>query len=429
MARFLISTMSATGTVHSTLPVAAALTDAGHEVLWHTWPEWAEAIERTGATFVAARHTPSLTELPAAPDPGTSGRRGAISVMRKHLVERMAGQVADYEDIHRTRPVDALVVGLTCLGAQAFFELRGVPWASVGLSPLGLASADTPPFGSGKPPPAGPADHAYNWGYHRLARIAQSGLTRDYNRHRALLGLPRLRPGRSVVDYLTSPQLHLLGSTPGMEFPRRRWPKHVHFVGPLLPPPPPPRDLPRWWPELDRGRTIVHITQGTIAVDPKVLTRPAMRGLADLDALVVVTTPDPGDLPRVPRNVRVASFIPHGLLLPRVDVMVTNGGFQGVKMALAHGVPMVIAPWGNDQPDIAARLAWAGAAVNLGVRKPRPEAVGDAVATVLGDPGYRRAAERIRDEFAEYGNGHRAVPLLERLATGAVKGSAHGDRR
>jgi UDP:flavonoid glycosyltransferase YjiC (YdhE family) len=429
MARFLISTMPTAGTVHPALAVATALAAAGHQVVWHTWPEWADAVERTGATFVPARHTPSLADLPAAPDPGTSGIRAAISVMRKNLVERMAGQVADYEDIHRSYPVDALLVGLTCLGAQAFSERHGVPWASLGISPLTLPpSPDVPAFGSGKAPPAGPLDRAWNRGYNRLARIAQTGLTRDYRRHRAQLGLRRLRRGESIVDHLISPRLHLLASTPAVEYPRRAWPPQVHFVGPLLPPSGPVPDLPPWWAELARARTVIHITQGTIATHPRTLTRPALRALAGLDALIVVTTPDPGGLRRVARNVRVASLIPHAVLLPRVDLMITNGGFNGTKMALAHGVPLVIAPWGNDQPDVAARVARAGAGINLGVRRPSPEAVSGAVAAVLSDPGYRTAAERVRAEFAEYGNGERAAALLHSLAADARQPPSQGAR-
>jgi UDP:flavonoid glycosyltransferase YjiC (YdhE family) len=418
MARFLISTMPTAGTMHPALAVAAALAAAGHQVVWHTWPDWADAVERTGATFVPARHTLSLAELPAAPDPGTTGIRASISVMRKHLVERMAGQVADYEDIHRRYPVDALLVGLTCLGAQAFAERHGVPWASLGISPLTLPpSPDVPAFGSGKPPAAGPLDRAYNRGYNWLSRIVQTGLTGDYNRHRARLGLRPLRLGASIVDHLISPRLHLLASTPAIEYPRRAWPPQVRFVGPLLPPSAPERDLPPWWGELDGTRPVVHITQGTIATHPRSLTRPALRALASLDALIVVTTPDPGRLRRIPRNTRVASFIPHAVLLPRVDVMITNGGFNGTKMALAHGVPLLFAPWGNDQPDVAARVARAGAGINLGVRRPSPEAVSTAVQALLSDPGYGQAARRIRAEFAEYGNGDRVIPLLHALAT------------
>jgi MGT family glycosyltransferase len=190
----------------------------------------------------------------------------------------------------------------------------------------------------------------------------------------------------------------------------------VHFVGPLLPPSPPGHELPPWWPELDTSRTVIHITQGTIVANLKTLTRPAVRALADLDALIVVTAADPERLRRISGNVRVASFIPHPVLLPRVDLMITNGGFNGTKAALAYGVPLVIAPWGNDQPDVAARVARAGAGISLGIRRPAPDAVRAAVRTVLADPGYRMAAERVGAEFAEYGNGERAASLLNSLA-------------
>ena len=38
---------------------------------------------------------------------------------------------------------------------------------------------------------------------------------------------------------------------------------------------------------------VVHVTQGTVATDPKDLLRPALEALADLDGLVVATTPEP----------------------------------------------------------------------------------------------------------------------------------------
>jgi UDP:flavonoid glycosyltransferase YjiC (YdhE family) len=96
--------------------------------------------------------------------------------------------------------------------------------------------------------------------------------------------------------------------------------------------------------------------------------------------------------------------------------MVSNGGYNGAKMALAHGVPLVIAPWGNDQPDVAGRIAWAGAAVDLRVRTPGPAAIRAAVEAVLRESAYRDAASRISAEFARYPGGERAADLLEKLA-------------
>ena len=63
---------------------------------------------------------------------------------------------------------------------------------------------------------------------------------------------------------------------------------------------------------------MVHVTQGTYATQTANLIRPTVEGLAELDLLVVVTTPEPADLGSLPRNVRVARFIPHASLLPRV---------------------------------------------------------------------------------------------------------------
>ena len=76
--------------------------------------------------------------------------------------------------------------------------------------------------------------------------------------------------------------------------------------------------------------------------------------------------------PRLPANVRVERFIPHDRLLPHVDVMVTNGGYGGVQQALAHGVPLVVAGDSEDKPEVAARVHWSGAGVDLRTGRPSP---------------------------------------------------------
>src|SRR6266508_4235440 len=376
MSRFLIATMPAAGHVYPAVPVATALVERGHEVVWHTGPGYAETAEQTGAKFVAARRTPSFTDLPAEPDPGAHGAAAGVSALRKLLVERMAGQLADYEEILSWYRPDAILVDLCALGGRALHERHGIVWATLGISPLTMMSPETPSFGTGRP-------------------------------------LPR---GVTLFDHMISPMLHLQAATPLIEYPRRPWPANVHLVGPLLPDPPAKADLPDWWEELRDARTVVHVTQGTVATDPTTLTLPTLEALADLDGLVVVTTPDPAALRSVPSNVRVAGFVPHALLLPRVDVMVTNGGYNGTKMALSHGVPLVFAPWGNDQPDVAGRVSWAGAGIKLRVRTPKPAAIAAAVREVLTNPSYAEAARRIAAQFREYGSGGRAATLLERLA-------------
>src|SRR5690242_19635805 len=352
MATLRLSTMDATGHVTPALAVARSLVDRGHTVLWHGFDLYREAVTTTGARFVPAARTPSFADLAPEPKPGTKGAAEAVSVLRRLMVDRMAGQLADYEAIAAGTHVDCVVTDLCCLGGRALHERTGIPWATLGISPLSVPAPDIPPFGSGRQPPRTALGRLANAAYWRLGSRMLRGLTTAYEQERSRLGLAPLPPGTTAFDHMISDVLHLQASTPSLEFPRRSWPASVRLVGPLLPPVPDPATvaLPAWWPELDGARAVVHVTQGSVATDPDLLTRPVLAALADADALVVVTTPDPDRLGPVPPNARVSGPIPHGLLLPAADVVVTNAGYNGVKAALAAGVPLVMAPWGNDQP-------------------------------------------------------------------------------
>jgi UDP:flavonoid glycosyltransferase YjiC (YdhE family) len=128
-----------------------------------------------------------------------------------------------------------------------------------------------------------------------------------------------------------------------------------------------------------------------------------MRGLAADDVLVVVSTGGrpvsavPGP---IPANVRVAEFLPYDLLLPSVDVMVTNGGYGGVQHALAYGVPLIVAGDTADKAEVGARVAYNRCGIDLRTGTPAAGAVAVAVRTILTDSEYRRQAGRLRQEIA-----------------------------
>ena len=103
------------------------------------------------------------------------------------------------------------------------------------------------------------------------------------------------------------------------------------------------------------------------------------------------------------------------MILPQCAVVVSHGGSGSVIGALAYGLPMVLMPMGADQPLNAARCAALGVGLALDAVAATPETVRAAVATVLADPSYRRAAERMRDEIAALPDPAHAVLLLERL--------------
>jgi UDP:flavonoid glycosyltransferase YjiC (YdhE family) len=192
-------------------------------------------------------------------------------------------------------------------------------------------------------------------------------------------------------------------SVPGFEFPRDI-PRSVHFVGtpPIIPnqvPPPP------WAHELDGSRKVVLVTQGTVANHNfNLLIGPTLAALANEPDMLVVATAGgrptdaiPGPLPS---NARVSSFLPFEWLLPKVDVMVTNGGYGSVNQALSFGIPLVSAGMTEDKADVNARVAWSGVGVNLATNEPTQEALRGAVKTVLVEPGYRLRARWMAAQFA-----------------------------
>lgn len=120
------------------------------------------------------------------------------------------------------------------------------------------------------------------------------------------------------------------------------------------------------------------------------------------------------DLPGgLPRNVRVAPMVPYAELLPRTSVMISNGGFGGVLQALRHGVPLILAGGDLDKPEIAARIAWHGAGIDLRTATPRAAAITAAYRRVRDASGYRDAAARLGAELRALGGTRAAADLIE----------------
>jgi UDP:flavonoid glycosyltransferase YjiC (YdhE family) len=242
-------------------------------------------------------------------------------------------------------------------------------------------------------------------------------VTAHMNQVRAALGLA---PSQTSFFNIISPFLHLVGSVPAFEYPRRDLPAQVHFAGPLLDNIATEFTPPDWWEELKGDLPMVHVTQGTITTDPERLIVPTLRALALENVLVVATLFDrsiESILPdEIPANARIASFIPHSQLLPHVDVMITNGGFNGVQMALANGVPLIGAGKSEDKPEICARIEWLGAGIDLKTDKPTPAQIRSAVGKVLADRSYKNRAQDLQRTMSEYDAPAIAATLLEQLA-------------
>jgi UDP:flavonoid glycosyltransferase YjiC (YdhE family) len=208
-------------------------------------------------------------------------------------------------------------------------------------------------------------------------------------------------------------------TVPSFEFPRN-FPPSVHFIGtpPIIPDQAP---LPRWAHELDGSRKVVLVTQGTLANHNfGLLIGPTLAALANEPDLLVIATAGgrpvdaiPGP---IPANARLSQYLPFEWVLPKVDVFVTNGGYGSVNQAMSFGIPLVTAGLTEDKADVNARVAWSGVGIDLATNEPTPQALREAVRTVLENPNYRQRASSMADEFGGIETRSEILRTLDRLS-------------
>jgi MGT family glycosyltransferase len=293
------------------------------------------------------------------------------------------------------------------------------PIVSYTTTPLFLTSRDTAPGGPGITPMPGAVGRLRN---RALTAIVQKILLRPAHRAAdrmlATLGMPALPV--FVLDCAVLADTVIVPTIPEFEYHRTDLPSHVRFVGAVLPLPSADFVPPSWWDTLGSGRPVVHVTQGTVDnADLSRLIEPTIQALAEEDVTVVVTT---GGRPLsqlripLPANTFAAEYLPHDALLPVVDVMVTNGGYGAVQRALSDGVPLVVAGETEDKAEVAARVEYFGAGVNLRTGTPTPTDVRHAVREVLGNASYRDNARRLQNAYA----GRDGVSEIARLLDSVI---------
>ena len=410
--KILIASTPATGHLNPLLAIARILMSEGHEITCLTGTALRRRVESSGAKFrplppeadfdpndVLAR-VPSLKTIP----PGPEWLRVAIERL---FVDNVQPQHDGLQDALQDFPADVIV------GDDMFFGVlpmllgpraKRPPVVLCGTSYLPWRRQDGAPHFSDLPPATTQAELDKCKAIAKeFDRIVDQPIARRLNPILRDLGVgPLSVPLFDSVVELADAFMQL--TIPSFEFPRDVMPPSLHFIGtpPLIPNQAP---LPPWSHELDGSRKVVLVTQGTVANHNfGLLIAPTLAALAnEPDILVVVTAGGraieaiPGS---IPSNARLASYLPFEWLLPKVDVFVTNGGYGSVNQAMSFGIPLVTAGLTEDKADVNARVAWSGIGIDLATNEPTPQALREAVRTVLDRPAYRMRASSMADEFS-----------------------------
>jgi MGT family glycosyltransferase len=408
--KILIASTPATGHLNPLLAMGHILIAEGHEVVGLSGTAFRKRIEGIGAKF---RRLPAgadfdlsdilsvVPELKNIP-PGPEWRRVAIE---RIFVDTIPAQHRGLQQVLRDFPADVII------GDDMFFGVLPMllgPRAKrpsivlCGTSILHWRREDKAPIFAGLPPATTPEQlEEYAAISQEHDRVVNRPVARRLNRCLKELGAgPLSTPLFESVVELADAYMQL--TVPSFEFPRDV-PPSVNFVG-ALPIIPNQAPIPAWADELDGSRKVVLVTQGTVANhDFGLLIAPTLAALAEEPDLLVVVTAGgrpidaiPGP---IPGNARLASYLPFEWVLPRADVFVTNGGYGSVNQAMSFGVPLVTAGLTEDKADVNARVAWSGVGIDLATNEPTPQALREAIRTVLDEPTYRSRASAMAEEF------------------------------
>lgn len=120
---------------------------------------------------------------------------------------------------------------------------------------------------------------------------------------------------------------------------------------------------------------------------------------------------DPAEIPAPPGGI-VASWVPQLAVLERAAVAVTHGGLGSVKECIVRGVPMVLFPFTNDQPDNVRRIVHH----RLGTAGDLRETSAQGLLSLVEEadrPEVRRSVAEMRRRFLDAEEAAPAVGLIE----------------
>jgi MGT family glycosyltransferase len=414
--KILIASLPASGHLNPLLAIASVLVEAGHEVAVQVNQELRPAVEGAGLRFLpeipnsqtaASYYFDNYPErMQKTPGMEMTGY-DLVHFMTRNIAAQFAGLKMALYDF----PADLILADSTFWGTLPMLlgpREKRPAIAHLGISVVNLCSGKNIPMRPGETPEQREAEEQ------RRERFLLQPVQEAVNAALAGLGYPGLPC--PILEAMTElPDLYLHPGIESFEYPDPG--STVEYIG-ALPMPTGQPSLPEWWQEIDRSKRLVLVTQGTVANrDLGQVVAPALVALGGRDDVTIIVTtggPPAEAIPAaIPANARIASFLPYAAIMPEIDLLITNGGYGTVNMAISHGIPIISAGLTEDKEEVSAHVQWSGAGIDLRTNQATPSAIGEAANEIFTEPRYRERAKQFSLEFASHDVKAELLALIE----------------
>ncbi|MFD7730109.1 glycosyltransferase [Kitasatospora phosalacinea] len=394
--RVLFTTLPGYGHAYPMLPVAAALRDSGHDVLFCCAPGFRQVIEQHGFRTRGAGPDYRVGQEAGLVRSWGEARAAGDRDYRytgKVLVEfASAGMLPDVLRVAESWQPDLIVRDAVEFSGCVVGEALGIPHAT------GRDNRFLPPA------------------------VWQSEAGPELDALRAAVGLPP-DPGCAMLyrqlGLVSMPPSFVSAVGPGAAPDAREFNVHVspamRFIQPRVVSDPAPA-LPD---HLAKGeRPLVFVSLGTVINDDDLLDRiGATAQLLDVDILIAVGPQAGAAVAAPPRSqVTLVARAPVEEALRRSAVVVTTGASGLTVMALSLGKPVLTVPLAADQPINALRCEAMGVGVRVSPGATTAE-FAEALGRLLHDPAVAVAARAVEAECRALPAPEHAVGLLQALTS------------
>lgn len=387
-----IATIGSLGDLYPCLVLGQELVSRGHRVAIATTPYYKQKVESCGLTFRIMR--PDWNPTDARMIRSCEDLKRGLEVLYREML--LPGLKDSYRDLFAaTADADLLITGELVYASPLVAEKRGMPWVSLILSPMSFFSCIDPSYPVNLPilfhlRKAGPTVYKAAIDLVKLTVRHWSNPVRELRREE---GLP-WRKCDPVFSDKFSPYLVLAMFSRCFAPKQRDWPEQTLQPGFLHLFNSPDIDiadrLDRFLSDGDpplvftQGSTAVHNPRGFYEISGEVAKRLGSRALmvgggASEERSGIITVP----------------YAPYSYIFPRAAAIIHQGGSGTTGDALRACRPMLVVPYGWDQPDNAIRVERLGAGLHLPRSKYTVRAATDAIKQLLYTPRFSMASAEI----------------------------------
>jgi UDP:flavonoid glycosyltransferase YjiC (YdhE family) len=417
VARFLFCVFGASGHIHPMLSTAKKLTKKGHEVGFLTAPSYRVLLEGMGFCYFEPQFWNANVIASKMPIQSRNFVRSLWETFKYASAISFPEGENQFKDLEFCKKIwnfDILVSSDMVLGSALFAEKTGCLWATFGaFLSCPVPGKDIPPWGFGLSLP----ENNYAKYLNIITAIIHKNilqlLSLGWEKIRKKYGL---KPKNiSLIEHVFSPYLYIVPSPLLFDYLRRDLPSHIYHVGPC------PWEenivLENWISPFENKNPIIYFTAGTVYNSLDFL-KIVINAVKDKELNLFATlgkNNNEASLGALPKNVKVAQYVPQSLVLPKVQAVICNGGSGVIMGAILAQKPMVIVPMISDQPENARRCEKLGIALIVPLNKLNKDRISETIDHILNDSQLRKRSKNIGEQFAQFDGSNESVRLLEAL--------------